>query len=155
MTRLVRASSVGLALVASCATLAGCGCATDADGWEVGRPRIDALRFLQQSPRDPHAVELSLAFTDADGDVSEGTLEMYLDGALAAERPMAEVFASQVPPLAPDATGGEVELIVRLDGDFPAGRRVEIGFVLDERDGDCARSNAPSIVLQATSGGGV
>lgn len=137
------------------AALAACGCATDRDGWELGRPRIEALRFLQQIPRDPYAVELSLAFVDDDGDVSSGTLELHLDGQLATERPLSEVFASQVPPLDPRATAGELELIVRLDGDFPAGRRVEIGFVLDEGDGDCARSNAPSVVLQATGAGGI
>lgn len=144
--------SARLLLVAAIAAAqAACGCASDADDWEAGRPRIDRLRFLQQRPGDPHALEFSITFTDSDGNLGDrGTLYMAIGGQQAQMLTCAEVFASQVPPIEPAATEGEFEVVVRVQEDFPIGERIEIGFALDDgTGGECSRSNEPHVVLEA------
>lgn len=144
---------VGLLALAAGAGSA-CGCADERSDWEPGRPRIDSLRFLQQRPQDPSALEFSILFTDTDATISAGILRMSINGLEVAALPVSEVFASQLPPIEPGATEGELEVIVRVGEQVEDGAQIEVGFVLDEGDGgECTRSNAPTVVLRATKAG--
>jgi hypothetical protein len=108
------------------------------------------MRFLQQSPQDPFALQFSIAFTDSDGDLGGGSLHLLISGREAAVRSMGEVFQSQVPPIEPAATEGELEVVARIRDDIPVGERVKIGFVLEDAKGE--GSNEPYIVFEAQGG---
>lgn len=142
----IRAGFVSIAA----AGLASCG--ASADSWPDGRPRIAALRFLQQSPRDPFGLQFSLQFEDGDGDLGAGRVHMSIEGREAAVRDLADVFSNQQPPLPLDVTAGEIELVVKVSDTAQVGDRVRIGFSLEDGKGE--RSNEPSITLEASGPGG-
>ncbi|MEQ8273085.1 MAG: hypothetical protein RMA76_10880 [Deltaproteobacteria bacterium] len=127
--------------------LALLGCGDDPNDWEPGRPRVARLRLLQQSPQDPLALEVQVAFEDTDGDLAQGVLELRINGDKNATLPMADVFEQQSPPLAPDATEGQIDIIVRLIDEVAVGDRVKIGVVLE--DGAGRRSNEPYFEIEA------
>ncbi len=127
--------------------LALAGCGEDPNDWEPGRPRVDRLRLLQQSPQDPLALEIQVTFEDSDGDLSGGLLDLMINEARSASLAMVDVFAQQSPPLALDATGGQIDVIVRLLRDVEVGDRVKIGVVLEDAAG--RRSNEPFFEIEA------
>lgn len=112
-----------------------------------GRPRIDRLEFFQQVPTEPLRLEFGLRFTDMDGDVGQGQLELQIGGMDQPPADLSSLFEAQVPPLAPDATEGFIELEVRLAGEVSPGDRLQLGFRLV--DGGGRPSNRASVVLQA------
>lgn len=126
--------------------VAGCG-GDDPQDWEPGRPRVARLRLLQQSPQDPLALEVQVAFEDSDGDLSGGLLDLLVNDRRAASLAMVDVFAQQLPPLALDATEGQIDVIVRLIEAVEVGDRVKIGVVLEDAAG--RRSNEPYFEIEA------
>ena len=132
--------------------VAGCG-EDSVEDWPEGRPRIDVLTFEQQLPGDPWALDFALQFTDTDGDLGQGRLRLSLADNERSVLPLEEVFAAQTPPVARDATGGRLTVVVRLEEqEVRAGDELRFTFVLE--DGQGRRSNAPWIVLRVLSGGG-
>lgn len=130
------------------AGLAACGGPED---WPEGKPRIDQLRFVQQSPQDPYALEFLLEFTDTDGDTGSGKLHMSVQEQEIAAVELSEVFTSQSPPLALDAREGEFEVVVRVGKNVEIGDQLEIGFVIEDAAGE--KSNDPWIELRALAAG--
>lgn len=127
-------------------------CGAGPDSWPEGRPQIDRLEFLQQSSLDPWSLQFLVAFTDTNGDLGQGTLEMMLGGETKATQPVAEVFRAQTPEIPIDATSGEFEVLVKIASEVPVGEEIEVGFVL--QDGQGERSNEPSVTLRAFAPGG-
>ncbi|MBI4817192.1 MAG: hypothetical protein HY791_13095 [Deltaproteobacteria bacterium] len=122
-------------------------CAPSADDWPAGRPRLDALEYLQQTPGDPSGLEFHFAFVDDDGDLGAGKVVLIVDGDVKADLPMAGVFGAQSPAIDSNATSGEVDIVVHLDSAAEAGQEFEIGFELE--DGAGQRSNRPTVTLVA------
>lgn len=127
-------------------------CGAGPDNWPEGRPKIDRLEFLQQSSLDPWSLQFLLAFTDTNGDLGQGVLEMSLAGEVRATQLAADVFRAQTPEIPIDATSGELEVLVRISSEVPVGEEIEVGFVL--QDGQGERSNEPSVTLRAFAPGG-
>lgn len=127
--------------------VAALGCGDDPEQWDEGRPRVDRLQLLQQSPQDPLALEIQVSFEDSDGDLGAGKVELFVDEQRTAELSMSEVFAQQTPRLALDAKEGQIELIVRLVDEVAIGDRLKIGVVLE--DGRGHRSNEPYFEVEA------
>jgi hypothetical protein len=123
------------------------GCGDDPDHWKAGRPRIDDLRFVQQSPQDPYALEFLVAFADSDGDTGAGALRMFVGGVESAKLELPMVFENQTPPLDLAATAGEIEVVVRVGSEIGLGQQLVIGFVIEDAAG--RRSNDPWIELEA------
>lgn len=119
----------------------------DPNDWESGRPRIDDLRYLQQVPGDPLALQVEVSFVDDDGDLGGGMLHLELDGEPSGQLSMIDVFERQTPKIALDATEGEIEVIVRLTQDVDVGTTVRVGVVLEDRQKN--RSNEPYFELRA------
>lgn len=138
-----------MALLLGAVAAAGCG-GDSAESWEPGRPRIDDVEFLQQTPGRPQSLEFSVAFEDSDGDLGLGQVQLFLDGDENGALSMAEIFAKQRPPMPLDTTTGRISLIVELSEPVEAGDDVEVGFLLE--DGRGARSNRPTIKLRAVNG---
>jgi hypothetical protein len=128
--------------------LLGSGCGDEA--WESGRPRIEALTFLQQAPFERNGLEFALTFTDDDGDVGQGFTRLLIASEEAAVLDNGSLFAAQVPVLDPGATQGVLELLVRLDGDPQPSDRIEFGFELV--DGRGRGSNRPTLTLEVIGG---
>ncbi len=133
---------IGLTLVA---------CGEDPAHWPAGRPRIDELRFVQQSPQDPYALDFLIRFSDSDGDIGGGKLHLSLDGEETSVLALDGLFASQLPPIALDATEGELEVVVRVSSNVELGKELKFGFVLEDAGGEV--SNDPWISLRALSEG--
>lgn len=141
-------AAIAIACLVSCSA-----CGRDREDWPEGHPKIDRLRFLQQSPQAPFALQFSLAFSDSDGDLGGGSMRLLIDESLAATRPMSEVYASQSPPIAAGAMEGEVEVVAQVNaGEVELGERIQIGFVLEDEEGH--ESNDPFVVLEALMPGG-
>lgn len=143
-------ASVGLVVVLLGGGIVACGAGPDS--WPEGRPKIDRLEFLQQSSLDPWSLQFLLVFTDTNGDLGQGALEMRLGGEVKATQPVAEVFRAQTPEIPIDATTGELEVLVKISSDVPVGEEIEVGFVLEDGQGE--RSNEPSVTLRAFAPGG-
>lgn len=131
-------------LVAVLLVASGCG-GEDPEDWPPERPRIDAVRFVGQSPRDPLGLQFLLEFVDADGDLGAGTLRLTIDGQEAGRIALEELFAGQTPALEPSATFGELEVLVRLAEEPASGDALEVGFTLEDAEGH--RSNTPSMTM--------
>jgi hypothetical protein len=140
-------SSLGSAVLAVSASSAS-GCGRSKDHWPAGQPRIDQLEFLQQAPGNPLSLSFGITFVDSDGDLGGGTLELHQDASAEAAA-LADVFGTQHPPIADDATAGEIDVPVKIDPSVKVGQRIKIGFVLV--DAAMHRSNQPSITLEAKS----
>ena len=139
-SRVVRRASLLLLLV-----LAGCG--PDREDWPDGRPKIDNLRFVQQRPLDPYALEFLIEFSDTDGDVGEGQLHLSVEGSETSVLALQEVFESQAPPVALDVSSGEFEVVVRMSTNVEVGDQIKVGFLIEDKSGE--KSNEPWIRLQA------
>lgn len=135
-------------LVFTAGLIAACG---GPDDWPEGRPRIDQLRFVQQSPQDPYALEFLLRFTDADGDTGTGMLHMSVQDEENAVLDLTEVFDGQSPPLPLDASSGEFEVVVRVSKNVEIGDELKIGFFIEDAAGE--KSNDPWIELRALAAG--
>ena len=138
-------------------------CGDDPADWPAGRPRIDRLVYLQQSPQDSLALQFLIEFTDSDGDLGGGEVRLRINGDEKAVLPLTDLFGSQSPPVAPDATVGDFEIVVclkaatakcaksggadRITETVEPGSQFEIGFELEDGDGN--RSNDPSVTLEA------
>jgi hypothetical protein len=131
-------------------------CGPGADSWPAGRPKIDELQYLQQSSTDPWSLQFLLIFTDTDGDLGSGVVELSIDGDVKLTESVGTYFAAQTPAIGLDATAGELELKVKLSSDtigaLEIGDEIEVGFVLQDAAGQ--RSNDPSITVVATENGG-
>ena len=125
-------------------------CGADPDDWPDGRPKIDELRFAQQSPQDPYALEFLIQFTDTDGDSGRGNLHLLLDGKESSLLPMQGLFEKQSPPLPLDLTMGEFEVVVRVSTDVDVGDELKFGFFIEDAKGQ--ESNDPWIALKALEG---
>ena len=140
---------LGVALL-SALTLGACGPSGPED-WPEGRPRIDELRYLGQSPRDPFGLGFGLHFFDSDGDVGRGELFVILNGQEGPPFELASFFERQSPPVPLDAIEGDFEILVRLDSAaIQPNRELTIAFRLE--DPECRKSNEPSITLRAGGG---
>ena len=133
------------------AAASACG-ADDPARWDPERPRIDAVRYDGQSPRDALGLQFMLTFVDGDGDLGQGVLRLLLDGAEAGAIQLEELFAAQTPPVAPTATEGDFEVLVRLSATPEAGKEITVGFILEDEAGH--QSNQPSVTLAALAPGG-
>lgn len=129
-----------------------CGCGLDPDDWPDGKPKIDRLMFLNQSPQDPLGLQFGISFSDSDGDASAGVLHLSINERETAALSMAELFESQSPPLAADASEGDFEVVVRLGEEIELGEVLRIGFAIE--DGENKRSNEPWIEVRAIVPGG-
>jgi hypothetical protein len=125
-------------------------CGASAEDWPEGHPKIDDLRFAQQSPQDPYALEFLIRFSDTDGDTGRGTLHLLLDDEASSELPMGGLFESQSPPLALDLTMGELEVVVRVSTDVDIGAELKFGFFIEDAAGN--ESNDPWVSLRALEG---
>lgn len=132
--------------VAAAALGLGCG-GDDPDDWPAERPRIDQVRFVGQSPRDPLGLQFVLDFVDADGDLGGGRLDLSIEGSAAGQIELEELFAGQTPPLSLQATAGELEVLVRLAETPGPNQELSIGFQLEDAAGH--RSNEPKTTLAA------
>ena len=133
--------------IAGIVGIIGIGCGDSKEDWPIGRPRIDDVNFLEQTPGDPGQLAFSVQFTDADGDLGTGSLTLLLDCEESSVLPLDELFAGQIPPLAGTTTEGTLEVYVNVDGVVDQGRRIEFGFILEDAAG--LRSNEPSVTLEA------
>ncbi len=136
----ITALGAGLGLLVSA-------CGPSRESWPAGRPRIDRVDFLEQTPLDPTRLAFGLEYTDTDGDLGAGVLELSIDDRLASSLPLPDVFAAQMPPLDPGLSVGRFEVFVKVDGGVSPGERVRIGFVLQDAAG--GRSNQPTVTLEA------
>jgi hypothetical protein len=127
--------------------IAACG---GADDWAEGRPKIDELKFAQQSPQDPYALEFLIQFSDTDGDTGRGKLHLLLDDEESSLLPMDGLFEKQSPPLALDLTSGEIEVVVRVSTDVEVGSELKFGFFIEDAAGN--ESNDPWVSLRALEG---
>lgn len=134
--------------IATLGFLAACG--GTAESWTEGRPRIDALRFIQQAPGDPMGLSFLVRFTDTDGDVGSGTIKLILEDQESSSLAAKDVFDRQTPPLSLTSTTGELEVTVRLSKTPDVGQRLKIGMVLVDARG--RESNDPNVVLEAVEG---
>ncbi len=135
------------ATVIALALLAACG--PDPEDWPAGRPKIDRVRFIEQTPQDPQTLAFELVFSDSDGDLGVGQLHLEIQCERASSLPLTDVFAAQVPPLDGRALSGRLEILVNVRGEVEVGERVEIGFSLE--DGSGASSNASTVTLEAVN----
>lgn len=142
--------ALGGGLLVAAATSA-CG-GDDPAHWDPVRPRIDAVRYEGQSPRDALGLQFMLTFVDGDGDLGQGVLHLLLDGTEAGSIPLEELFAAQTPPVAAGATEGDFEVLVRLSATPEAGKQITVGFLLVDEAGH--QSNQPSVTLAALAPGG-
>lgn len=117
------------------------------EDWPQGRPRIDRLQFLQQSPQDPLALEFGLQVADSDGDLADGELIMFIDCSEAARLANDEIFASQTPPVPQNTKMAEVAVVVRISSEVKTGDEIRVGFRLE--DATEQSSNEPWVVLSA------
>ncbi len=128
----------------------GLACGEGPDNWPSGRPLIFELLYLEGIPMMPGQLAFLLRFQDTDGNVGPGKVRIHRDRGDSLVLEGADVFGRQDPPLALDATRGELEIPVSVQ-DVPPGERFRIGFVLEDADG--RMSNEPSVVLQALEPG--
>lgn len=133
------------------AGLLACG-GDDPDHWPEERPRIDAVRYVGQSPRDALGLQFNVTFVDADGDLGQGNLRLYLGEVEAGAIGLPELFPAQTPPVELSATAGDFEVLVRLSEAPAAGEKITVGFELEDAMGH--RSNTPSVTLAALAPGG-
>src|SRR5688572_24537518 len=126
-------------------------CGTSPDDWPDGRPKIDELRFSQQSPQDPFALEFLIQFSDSDGDAGTGKLHLLLDDTEVSEQPLQGLFSSQTPALPVDSTMGELEVVVRVSTEVESGDELKVGFIMEDAAGEM--SNDPWVSLRALSEG--
>jgi hypothetical protein len=136
-------------ILAVLAVLAGCG--SSPDNWPEGRPKIDELRFTQQSPQDPFKLEFVITFSDSDGNTGRGKLHLLLDDEEVSDLALEELFSKQLPSLALDTTLGEFEVDVRVSTEVEGGDELKVGFIIEDEAGEM--SNDPWLVLQALSEG--
>jgi hypothetical protein len=130
--------------------LVSAACGADPDDWPDGRPRIDRLRFAQQSPQDPYALEFLIQFFDSDGDTGSGRLHLLYDDEESSVLEMDELFDSQTPPLPLESIMGEFEVVVRVSDDVEIGKEMKFGFFIEDAAGQ--QSNDPWVALRALEG---
>lgn len=134
--------ALGLVLLGATA----CG-GDDPASWPLERPRIDEVSFVGQSPRDPLGLQFMLQFVDGDGTLGTGRLELTIGNSAAGQIGLAELLAAQRPVVPPDATSGEIEVLVRLERAPTGDEQLTIGFELVDAEGN--RSNRPTITMAA------
>ena len=112
-------------------------------------PQISDLRFDGQAVDSPLVILLSVAFNDPDGNLSDGTLQTFINGSptSAGALPLMPIFLSS--DLEPEATSGRLDFVLELsfaDDPPPAGS----SFTLGARalDGDDNPSSTQEIRLQ-------
>lgn len=143
-----------LAIVGALALLVGCG-PTPRD-WPAGKPRIDLVRFLEQTPQNPQTLAFELLFEDTDGDLGAGLLHLEIQCERTSSLALPDVFAAQIPPLDPKALEGRLEVHVNVEGRVEVGERVQIGFILEDASGEPSNTSSVSLEAvdtQARSGG--
>ncbi|MBI2378690.1 MAG: hypothetical protein HYV07_32145 [Deltaproteobacteria bacterium] len=137
--------SRSIVLLGLASGLAACGASPEA--WPSGRPRIDGLEYLQQTPGDPFGLEFHFSFVDDDGDLGSGTIELFVDDATRGALSVADVFRAQSPSIPSTAVEGDVDIVVHLDSSIESGEEIEVGFELLDAGG--RRSNRPTVTLVA------
>lgn len=96
------------AFVIGLAVALGCGCG---DG---RTPQLSSFRFDGQAPDSPLVLLLSVAFTDDDGDLGEGTLETFINqrATSAGGLELLPIFLQS--DVEPEATSGVLEFVLEL-----------------------------------------
>lgn len=131
------------------ALLLGAGCGEEA--WPPDHPRI-VLEFIEQAPQAPHALRFSTEFTDSDGDLGRGRLEVFVNERTIAELAMEDVFSAQLPAVALTSTVGRFELVLELERELASGERAMVSMIAVDAKGHA--SNQPYVELEARGGGG-
>lgn len=129
------------------AAVAAGGCGPGAEDWPFDWPRVEDLEYVEQPPQRPADLVFRFVFTDGDGDLAAGSLELEVDEQVTARADMATLFAAQSPPLSVTSTRGAIQLIVELARELEPSERVRVGLGLEDAEGH--RSNRPWVVLEA------
>ena len=131
-----------------CLVLPLLACEPEADDWPAGRPQIVDVNYLDQSSDDPNSLNFELEFSDSDGDLSGGALEVDVNSSADSRIDLADVFAAQIPALASDSTSGRFRVSLMLSGVTPmSGDTVTFEFALSDASGQT--SNRASLSLLA------
>lgn len=136
---LLPAAALGVAAV-GCAP----GACVDPPSEDPNAPQITDFDVHSQLEDDPWTVVFSIAFTDADGDLSDGFAEFFLGGERSdTQRELFDIFRQSGLPI--DATEGEIAIPLRFGEDIDDGASVRFGTQLVDDAG--LRSNCASFEL--------
>jgi hypothetical protein len=131
-------------------SLAACG--GGGEDWPEGRPRIDRVALIEQSPGRPLDLWLELFFVDSGKDLAGGRLSLSVDGKEQSDLALGALFSAQSPPVAADAAQGSFDLIVELSPPIAAGQEIELGFRLIDAPGE--ESNFYRLMLKTLAAAG-
>jgi hypothetical protein len=127
--------------------VAGCGanaCPRPGTGTTTA-PAIDDVRLLQHGvPGDPWELILLASFRDADGDLSPGAADVYLnEKRTPTELTLLDLFRASAVAL--DSTGGTLTIPLRFSDNVGNGDKVRLGLQLVDEAGQ--RSNCYALDL--------
>jgi len=116
------------------------------DDWPEGRPQILDVSYVEQTSWDVTGLTFELSFSDSDGDLGKGKLEVLVKDEETSSIGLDEVFSRQVPPIDLDAKMGLFTVNASVDGlNLNSDDLVDFEFVLQDQAGEA--SNRAQLTL--------